>query len=211
MVIGLVVVCGAACDQGSNRDARQEFLSHANASASERTKVVYTAKLSGAEQFSISLYLSGTPGRFRADVVGEDGTDSIFGRGDDWVSCEGQNAQVESGRCVVGSQTQALGLGAALLTPLMPVLVDTSASGINDEVTVISTRRGSALGRETECYTVRLFEGDLLTSEYCFSDDSTMLHWGQMLGGEPLEYDAVAEEAVTDVDFEPPYPIVDPD
>jgi hypothetical protein len=159
---------------------------------------------------TVTLYLSGKIGRFRADINFENQEYSAFFDGDGEIWCapdpglilDGMESPSRDGACA--RESEAATGGSLVLMAFGPLFVP----GAYTDVTITSKRRETILGQRADCYTEQLEE--TVDLEYCFSADSMLLRVGSNEAGLTLQrYEATQIEEATDQDFEPPYPIVD--
>jgi hypothetical protein len=201
----------AGCADKVDDQATDAFHRHLENVQLQRARVSYAdtePATAGLESFV--LYLSGTPGHFRLDVslaasirapgtnMGERLESSIFVNEERSVTCTSSPLLTEGqaeGVCFEDPNPFFAGLAYELTPALHP---DTYA-----DHPVMSTWHGSTIGQETECFEVRVSDPqdlDDIRSDYCFSADSLLMQYGSY-------FVATAIGAVTDQDFELPYPV----
>lgn len=201
----------AGCADKVDKKGTDAFHQHLQEIQLQRARVSYAdADPLTAGLASYVLYLSGTPGHFRLDVRlnlslgtpdvddGESYEFSVFVTEERKVTCTTSATFTEGqvdGVCFEDPTPFFGGLAYELSPALYP---DTYA-----DHSVMSTWRGSTLGRETECFEVRLSDPhdlDDIRADYCFSTDSLLMQYRSY-------FVATEIAAVTDQDFELPYPV----
>ncbi len=198
---GVVVsFCASFVDLDDDREARSELeethAAYVSAAQLQRARIIFAA---GQAEFA--LYTSGAIGKYRIDDSIAEVTTTmivIYDEGKPEVTCASDLLRLSeappgsvSGNCHAGRSSLGVGSFHA------PLRVGISRAGAPR---IVSERTDEVLGQIVRCFSTG-------PEEYCYGEDFNLLkvRWGD------TEYTATSLSLATDSDFEPPYPIVDPD
>jgi hypothetical protein len=211
MVIGLMVA-PIACDEAfDEEEAREQYRKDVEAAQKRRGSVLYslTFETDPITRYEIKSYSlgDGTHLRFDMTAPGHPFLMVAITTPSGEVVCSNMASNLFDGppdpSAAVCAEPNDAGDVAGfflLLSLLVPYPVDPDLAFAS---TPSGLRGGRQLGRRTHCY-------DFAGYRQCLSEDGILTRL-QTSGDAPFSLIAIDAGDVADTDFEPPYPIVDPD
>jgi hypothetical protein len=206
------VLATVGCEDEQPGDAQAEFRAHAAAAGRQRTLITYSYEADNPVSFLVDLYLSGTAERFRADATFPGGDEvKVFVEGESEVWCSPDPSLLlddlqsisSDGACTRDSTAFLNGVLLETIAPLLALREEYA------DVVITSGRQDTILDQRVDCF-VAEFQGPP-GLEYCFSRESRLLRVATIEAADGFAYTATAVDEASDTDFEPPYPIVEPD